>query len=437
MIPSSSLRLMPGHQEPGLQTEDASHVGPSATTNTTALPTSVRLGELTFNVGDLRTTLSENEKQLLSAVFHPDMQKTPLADMPDANGMMSFTIGANDYVSGQHLPRSMALPEKMLVTIKLDQALNLERLMMTDLKDIKDPPHAYCNARFEASTLPHQLEKDLPPPFSASHFARPSERIESFSQFSQNDFTSQPVQASDFFTSAPSGGPYAPGPTRPSASDQQIRQQLKKEDGTLRTGQEVLAQLRRLGLGTDTSRVYAMLRNEKGPTIRKNVSEDEIRPYLRDAQGGLLSRRAVETALRANGIGASAVRINTMLQAEKAINSQRATASASSQSRNKLSDSQIKAYLTDANGKLRTRREVEKQLHAAGLQANNTRINSLLQAERGVRLRPSATDDQIREYLTHPDGSFRKIKDVVADLNEAGLGASNRRVGEMINALKQ
>lgn len=267
--------------------------------------------------------------------------------------MMSFTVGADDYVSRQHLPRTLALPEKILVTLKLDQALNLERVMMTDLKDTKEPPHAYCDAHFESLGMAHQMAAEQPPQFSGSSSALP-------------------------------GALHAEG-IRPSATEEQIRQLLKKEDGTLRTGQEVLAQIRHQGLGTDTTRVYAMLRNEKGPGLRKNVPDEEIRPYLRNHEGLLLTRRAVESELRNNGIAASAVRINILLQAERMANPQ---AQSSRKVPEKMADSQIKEYLNNPDGTLRTRREVARQIRNAGLPVNNTRINALLQAERGVRLHP-------------------------------------------------
>ncbi|TPG82512.1 hypothetical protein EAH72_35370, partial [Pseudomonas caspiana] len=95
---------------------------------------------------------------------------------------------------------------------------------------------------------------------------------------------------------------------------------------------------------------------------------------------------------------------------------------------------QINAHLHNADGSLRTQKDVISALRDAGWGAGNTRIAAQLQAAGGARHLPGATDEQINAHLHNDDGSLRIRRDVTSALHAAGWGAGHDRIIAQLQA---
>ncbi len=95
--------------------------------------------------------------------------------------------------------------------------------------------------------------------------------------------------------------------------------------------------------------------------------------------------------------------------------------------RQRLTDEQIRAHLKNPDGTFRNQLGVANALKAEGFVPRTDRIKAQLQAA-GVAQRRSATDEQIREHLESPGGTWRSHKDVVSALNDAGLKTTHERI---------
>jgi len=94
----------------------------------------------------------------------------------------------------------------------------------------------------------------------------------------------------------------------------------------------------------------------------------------------------------------------------------------------KPTDEQVRAHLHDAEGMLRTNEDVAKALKNAGLASGTRRIREELRAAGAPQLMPSATDAQIEMHLHNPDGSLRTKAQIASALHDAGLGIGDRRL---------
>jgi hypothetical protein len=102
-----------------------------------------------------------------------------------------------------------------------------------------------------------------------------------------------------------------------SATNDQIGAQLLKEDNSLRTTDEILAELNANKLGADPDRVAALLQGFTGEQKRKNASEDQISLYLYKNGNSLRTEEEVRSALHANGLRAGSKRILAQLKAAR------------------------------------------------------------------------------------------------------------------------
>ena len=108
------------------------------------------------------------------------------------------------------------------------------------------------------------------------------------------------------------------------------------------------------------------------------------------------------------------------------------------------SNDDIKSHMYNADGSLRTRIQIERALRNSDFSLNDTGFTAQIQAVRadlrrlGVSdqrrtdiVRPPASDDQIRAHLRDGDGRIRTYKEILSDLHEMGLGASDNRVASL------
>lgn len=82
----------------------------------------------------------------------------------------------------------------------------------------------------------------------------------------------------------------------------------------------------------------------------------------------------------------------------------------------------------NADGSLRSRREIESALRSDGLGIDFSRFTQQLLAVRGKRRRPPANDDEVRAHLRRGDGSLRTQREVIDALQASGLGLGEHRV---------
>jgi transposase len=97
-------------------------------------------------------------------------------------------------------------------------------------------------------------------------------------------------------------------------------------------------------------------------------------------------------------------------------------------------DAQIAEHLHNADGSLRSAKDVLSSLHAVGVGAADNRISAQLRAAGGPRQLPGATDAQIAEHLHNADGSLRTAKGVASALRAVGLGADDKRTWAHLRA---
>ncbi|WP_223538251.1 hypothetical protein, partial [Pseudomonas sp. GL-B-16] len=204
---------------------------------------------------------------------------------------------------------------------------------------------------------------------------------------------------------------------RSAATNEQIRAELKNDDGTWRTQEAVASALHAVGLGAANIRIQTQLQAAGGGRKLPSATNDQIRAHLKNGDGTLRTERAVASSLHTAGVGVSNNRILAQLQAAGGV---RRLPSATNE--------QIRAFLKNADGTWRNRSDVISALHVAGLGADNYRVQNQLRAARGMRYLPGATDDQIRAHLKNADGTLRTQQAVASSLNTAGLGVGYNRI---------
>ncbi|MCF5166481.1 hypothetical protein GIW45_20975 [Pseudomonas congelans] len=150
---------------------------------------------------------------------------------------------------------------------------------------------------------------------------------------------------------------------------------------------------------------------------RPGATDEQIKAHLHNADGSLRSHRDVANALHAAGLGVDNNRVVAQL---------RSTGEA--RNRPGATDEQINAHLHNADGSLRSHRDVANALHAAGLGVDNNRVVAQLRSTGEARNRSSATDEQINAHLHNADGSLRTYRDAASALHDAGFGADTRRI---------
>jgi predicted nucleic acid-binding protein len=212
---------------------------------------------------------------------------------------------------------------------------------------------------------------------------------------------------------------------RPSATEAQIAEHLHNPDGSLRTTMGVLSALHAAGLGADNKRILAQLQAAGGAQHLSSATEAQIADHLYNTDGSLRTSKDVASALHAAGFGARNDRISAQLQA----------------ARGRLylpsaTEAQIVEHLHNANGSLRSTKDVLSALHAVGLGADDRRISAQLQAAGGARRLPGATEVQIASHLRNADGSLRIRSDVARALHSVGLGASKNRINAQLRLAK-
>lgn len=121
-------------------------------------------------------------------------------------------------------------------------------------------------------------------------------------------------------------------------------------------------------------------------------------------------------------------------------------------------DAQVQAYVINADGSIRTRKEIRSLLHANGFSAATDRINRIIAeldtsgvAVRKERIRkpnsnPSgsgtqakrikASDVVIQGYLLNSDGKMRSQESVADALHEDGYRAANNRITKQLQQIR-
>ncbi|WP_223538006.1 hypothetical protein [Pseudomonas sp. GL-B-16] len=209
----------------------------------------------------------------------------------------------------------------------------------------------------------------------------------------------------------------------PSATNDQIRAQLENDDGTWRNRSDVTSALHAAGLGADNYRIQTQLRAAGRARYLPSATDEQIRAHLKNDDGTWRAQEAVASSLHTAGLGAGYNRIQNQL---RTVRGGRKLPSAT--------DNQIRAHLKNDDGTWRTQQAVASALHAVGLGAANIRIQTQLQAAGGGRKLPSATNDQIRAELKNDDGTLRTHGAVVSALHAVGLGAANNRILAQLQA---
>jgi len=387
------------------------------------LPPSVSVANLTFHTGKVMTALSEVEQRILHGAFHPETPKEPIEHLND-NLILTYAIGAKDYFSPLHLPRD--LPEQMRVTCALDQSLNLNRVIIADLKG-----HIYCDASFEPPATPALALGEQGSLSTREVASGPGSPVRTAfsspaaSQYALRDaraqFSAVARTGSSLAAAAPlSGAPQAPATNKKSATDAQIEAQLRNKHGKVRSGREVGSVLRASGLSSSTSRITTQLRKVNVVRPFASASDDQLQKELRNPDGTIRTNAEVTAALHARGLGAGLARMTPMMQAIRGV---RHLPTAT--------DDQVKAQLKNLDDTPRSVEEALTALRATGVGVSSNRMTELMQAERGMLKRPAPSDDQIRTQLVKFDGTLKSTNEVEDALSTAGLGANPNRIGKL------
>jgi len=371
----------------------ASQARQSSQPRAAPLPSSVSVANITFHAGRVMTVLSEVEQRILSSAFHPETPKEAIGELSE-NLFLTYAIGAKDNYRSRHLPPE--LPSQVLVTCAVDLFMNLNRVIIADPKG-----RIYCDARFEPPATPSWvLEQQAALPVMA---------------------TALPPGLS---VRTASGPPQTRANKRREASEGQVREQLLKPDGTMRTTQEVVAALRANGLGGRPARINKLLQKAGGVIGRTSGSDPQIREQPEKPDGTPTSEQAVAVALQATGFVGWAAD-NTQSQGAGGV-----------VARTPATDDQIRAQLWNSDHTPRGVIAIAGALHALGLGAGKLRIATQLRAVRDPTVRPSASDSQLRERLRNPNGEPRSVLAVKDALHASGLGASNNRITKELQSLR-
>ncbi len=119
-----------------------------------------------------------------------------------------------------------------------------------------------------------------------------------------------------------------------------------------------------------------------------------------------------------------------------ATSSQSSGVSLASNPRKLARDDEIMAQLKKPDGTLRRRDDVIKALHDEGLAASASRVNPVRQAAGASLVRPSASEEEIREHIRNPDGTVRPRHEVAALLRNSGRGVRNDRLNRLLKEVR-
>lgn len=115
-------------------------------------------------------------------------------------------------------------------------------------------------------------------------------------------------------SSAPAANPCQSRRTRkPGATNQQIQEELRDSNNTLRSESQIAEALSSRGLGVRRTRLTEALQNVRGPKFRPSASDAQIIEELRRAGGRRAAAKAVR-ALNLAGLGVQAARARRLQQ---------------------------------------------------------------------------------------------------------------------------
>jgi hypothetical protein len=164
----------------------------------------------------------------------------------------------------------------------------------------------------------------------------------------------------------------AVGRTRllPSATDPEIKAQLRDDDGSLRTYKDVLSALHYKGCGARTVRITDQMQAAGEARLLPSATDAEIKAHMRKDDGSLRTNRDVVNTLHDKGLGACKNRVLDLLQLAGSKRRLPAPTVA-----------ELEAHLRDDDGSLRTRKDVIGALHDKGLGAGDHRIGAHLRMQ--------------------------------------------------------
>ncbi|RWR03318.1 hypothetical protein ED28_03205 [[Pantoea] beijingensis] len=164
--------------------------------------------------------------------------------------------------------------------------------------------------------------------------------------------------------------------SKQSATEDQIKAHLWNPNGSLRSTAAISAAVRAAGFGVNDPRVHE-LRNEEirktsaqPPTLQR-ATEAQIREYMRRPDGSLRGVDSIATRLRTAGLTADEDSIKA--QRRQAVEATRTNLS-------QATEAQIQQHLLNAQGLPRSTREVISELNKVGLSSGKNRVDSLRQA---------------------------------------------------------
>lgn len=445
-------------------------IGTSVSPSVAALPASVHIGNLTLHVGHVMTALSDSEAQVLHWALHSETPKETFAHSPDEDGVYSCVIGAKDYFECAHLPRQY--PERMMLSCELDASLGLKSVVISDLNRDLKMGQVYCRAYFDhlarATQTPTSEQAassmaSLPPSRTNLSFFTNSELTNEFIQrHNPQDFLEDPLPSqvsnsaeSMTFThdnSADTGsvslGPIRahrsdtnrtqPYPAssqsgsasevtrrirRKGATDEQLSNQTRHEDGSLKTQKEVANDLHGQNIGADNNRIVKQLRGTR--EVRRKATDEDIVINLRREDGTFKKTKQVVDDMHALGLGVAPQRVVAQLKAAGAL-------------RESATKEQINKHLRRDDGSLKTQLQVANDLRKAGLAVTTMSITEQLQEARGGRInRPSASDDEVRAHMYHDNGSLKSYRELNGDIHAIGLGVESTRIVRLLREAKE
>lgn len=331
------------------------------------VPPSATVGNLTFAIGRVMTALSDLEKIILEGALHTQTLKQSLGDLND-NHLLTYAITVEDFAP-VHLWQQ--LPQQMMVTCALDQSLNLQRVLIADLDQ-----RTCCDARFEPAALPESTRGE-----------RDNHSI--------------------------MGGAAGAGSIARTASSPAVPPAASQP--SLHPTQALFSAAAR-GHGLMVARSIVGAPTPEAGKAEKPKAQDII-DHLKNPDGTFRKRGQVMNSLKNAGFQSSQAGVTEQL---KLLRPPRALPRAS--------DEQILNNLRDANGRVRTERQVAGVLRNAGVGADTHRIATQLQSQRGLARLPSATDTQILEHSYHADGTLQSADYIAQRLNATGVGASQARI---------
>ncbi len=218
-----------------------------------------------------------------------------------------YLSGPPTSVTQDHAPSSMP-PRQVSAPTHL--AVQYSRNPLTEAKMCKNNPQNYSAVSLPAST-PSSTRS-----MAFSHTVSAAEDSAASRHRADRNARTEPYPASNRSRASTASGSTQPRTRRPGATDGQIRNLLRNPDGTLRTQEGVVNVLRSIGLGSSNSRIISALQEVAGVRLRPSATDEQIKEQARNWDGTLKSQQKVARALRVAGFGADNGRIAALLRAE-------------------------------------------------------------------------------------------------------------------------